>query len=464
MSDGLTRRSLLVYAGRGLGLAAGASLLAACGSSAAPAPQATLAPSSAAAAASPVTQASPVTTGGGGSKLTLTYLNASAGQEQALIALNQMYEQQTGVHIELTTQALDYPQKLLAAAQASQMPDLYYPGQTGSLDEHAPFVKAGWALNLKPEMDKGWKSNFQPELLAYTTYVEGNPQGVAPGIYSIPFDGNNWQILQNPAIWTKAGVDSSAPPKTWDEFITVAKNLKKATPQAFAMNLAQGYGTTAFLQTIATNFMSVDDLIAYDEGKKPWTDPIWKQVLAVYEQIRDANILAPGSVSWQMPDLEKGFFAQQTLASYFGFAISVPVGNRLAPDFKTYSAMVPPPTTAGKDVRVYGGIGKSVAINAKGSHVEEALKYLHWFMDTPQQVKYAQLLPTIPANPAAQDPKGLDPRTVPFASAMSKLLPPRAALRAPVEEAHNKGIQQIINKEASIDQVLSAMQQAQAGA
>ncbi len=396
--------------------------------------------------------------------MTLTYLNASSGQEQTLIKLNQLYEQQTGVHIELTTQALDYPQKLLAAAQANQMPDLYYPMQTGSLDDNAPLVKAGWPLNLQPEMDKGWKSSFQPELLAYTTYVDGNPQGVTPGIYSIPFDGNNWQILQNPDLWTKAGVDLSSPPKTWDEFINDAKALKKATPQAFAMNLAQGYGTTAFLQTFATNFMSVDDLIAYDEGKKPWTDAVWKQILGLYEQIRDANILAAGSVSWEMPELEKGFFSQQTLASYFGFAISVPVGNRLAPDFKTYKAILPPPITAGKDVRVYGGMGKSVAINAKGSHVDEALKYLHWFMDKDQQVKYAQLLPTIPANPAAQDPTLLDPRTVPFAAAMNKLLPPRAALRAPVEEAANKGAQQIINKEASVDQVLSAMQKAQSSA
>jgi ABC-type glycerol-3-phosphate transport system substrate-binding protein len=398
------------------------------------------------------------------SQVTLTYLNSSSGQEATLKALNADYEKETGVKIELTTQALDYPQKLLAAAQAGQMPDLYYPGQTGSLDEHAPYVKAGWPLNLQSELDKGWKEAFLPELLEYVTYKPDNPQGVEPGVYSVPFDGNDWQVLFNPEIWKKADVDPTAPIATWSDFLETAKKFKKATSQPFGMNLAQPYGTGASFQTFATSFVSVDDLTAACLGKTAWTDPVWKDVLGVFEAIRDADVLAPGAVSWEMPDCEKSFFAQETLASYFGFAISIPVGNRLAPDFKDFSAMVPPPPVAGKPVRLAGGIGKSVAINAKGDHVDEALRYVKWFTEKAQQIKYAQGLPTIPSNPAALDSSQLDPRVVPFANQIKNILPPQVAFRPPVEEALNKGIQQLMNKETTADKIQEAMQQAQAGA
>lgn len=397
------------------------------------------------------------------SDITLTYLNSSAGQEATLLALNEEYFEQTGVRIEVTTQALDYPQHLLAVVQAEQLTDLYYPGQTGSLDEHAPLVKAGWPLDLSSEMDAGWRESFLPELLEYVTYVSDNPQGVEPGIYSVPFDGTNWQILYNPAIWTEAGIDPSAPLESWSAFLEAAQQLTNVTPQAFGMNLAQPYGTAATFQTFATNFASVEELQSASLGETPWTDPVWAEVLGIYEGIRDAEILAPGAVTWEMPDCETAFFAQQTLASYFGFAISVPVGNRLDPEFTSYSAMVPPPVTAGTELRLAGGIGKSVAINSRSENVDAALEYVKWFTDVDQQIKYAAMLPTIPANPQALNSGELDPRVVPFADQISRILPPQVAFRPPVAEALNRGIQQLMNSETTADQILAAMQEAQEG-
>lgn len=395
--------------------------------------------------------------------VTLTYLNSSAGQEATLEALNAEYESETGVTIDLATVALDYPQRLLASAQADQMPDLYYPGQTGSLDEHAPYVTSGWPLNLQDELQGGWGDSFRPELLEYVTYGPDNPQDVEPGIYSIPFDGNNWQILYNPQLWEEADIDPNASVETWSDFLALAQQLKNVTAQPFGMNLAQPYGTTASFMTFATNFVSVDELLAAATGQSPWTDPAFGDVLALYEEIRDADILAPGSVTWEMPDCEQAFFSQQTLASYFGFAISVPVGNRLAPDFQDYSAMVPPPVSAGTELRLAGGIGKSVAINAQSPRAEEALEYLKWFTERDQQLTYARGLPTIPANNTIELSE-LDPRVVPFAEEMDRILPPQAALRPPVEEALNRGIQQLMNNEATVVNIQEAMQDAQANA
>jgi ABC-type glycerol-3-phosphate transport system substrate-binding protein len=396
-----------------------------------------------------------------GSSKSLTYLNASTGQEKTLLALNSAYKASTGVDIQVTTLALNYPQGLLSRAQAKAMPDLYYPGQTGLRSEHAPFVQAGWPLDLTSEMDAGWRSSFRPELLAYTTYPANNSFGVKPGIYSIPFDGNNWQFYANPELWHKAGQDPSAPPKDFDALLTTLKALKSATPQAFGMAFAQSYATNAFVQTYGSAFMTVDEMVATAQGHAPWNSPGWKSVLDLYVRLRDANVLAPGAVSAQTPDLEKGFFSQKQLACFFGFAIDLPVGEKQAPGWKDFTVFLPPPATAGAKMRIAGGMGKSVAVNSKGKNVDEAVKYLKWFMQPEQQLQYAIALPTIPANPNV-DVSKLDSRVKPFNDAMSLILPPEVDFAPPAADALNRGIQDIINGKSDPGTVLAAVDVAQA--
>jgi hypothetical protein len=73
------------------------------------------------------------------------------------------------------------------------------------------------------------------------------------------------------------------------------------------------------------------------------------------------------------------------------------------------------------------------------------------------------MLPTIPANPEALNSGSLDPRVVPFAEQIDKILPPEVGFRPPVAEALNRGIQQLMNSETTRDQILTAMQEAQEG-
>ena len=49
--------------------------------------------------------------------------------------------------------------------------------QIGAADM-APYFKAGWAMNLKPELDKDWGKNFTPGLVSFNEFLDGNPTGV----------------------------------------------------------------------------------------------------------------------------------------------------------------------------------------------------------------------------------------------------------------------------------------------
>ena len=176
----LSRRRLL---GQALGLAALpalATLAAACGQATPAAPAKPDAP-----AAKPAADAKPAAPGaaaaapsapakaGGGE---LVYLNQSRGQLKAMEALALRYTEQTGTKVTIDSPGpTDYPQKLQAAANAGNMPDAFYA--IGAADM-APYYKAGWAPNLKPELDKGWNKNWAPGLLDFVEFLPDNLPGI----------------------------------------------------------------------------------------------------------------------------------------------------------------------------------------------------------------------------------------------------------------------------------------------
>lgn len=186
---------------------AAAQIVAACGQQASPAapaaPAKTDSASSKPADTKPAGDAKPTTAApaapakAGGAEL--VYLNQSRGQAKAMETLAERYTQQSGVKVTIDSPGpTDYPKKLQASSQAGNMPDAFY--QIAASDM-APYYKAGWALNLKPELDKGWNKNFTPGILDFNEYKEGNPLGVPPGIYAAPWELNTYGILYNSALF-----------------------------------------------------------------------------------------------------------------------------------------------------------------------------------------------------------------------------------------------------------------------
>ena len=140
--------------------------------------------------------------------------------------LAQQYKQETGIEVtvELFAPSDAYSQKIIAAAQANVLPDIY-----GILDKKsvvADFIKAGLVADLTADMnaDSGsWKNSLFDKALADKRFDAGNINGVAPGIYGVPIDVTNEQILYNKKLLSKAGIKT--PPASFDEFIKDAQAL-----------------------------------------------------------------------------------------------------------------------------------------------------------------------------------------------------------------------------------------------
>src|SRR5580698_8371607 len=138
--------------------------------------------------------------------------------------LAQEYQKETGIEvtIQLFAPSDSYSQKIIAAAQANVLPDIY-----GILDKKsivADFIKAGLVANLTDAMEANggeWKNSLFDKALADKRFDTGNIYGVTPGIYGVPIDVTNEQMLYNKKLLSKAGIKS--PPQTFDEFIKDAQ-------------------------------------------------------------------------------------------------------------------------------------------------------------------------------------------------------------------------------------------------
>ena len=101
------------------------------------------------------------------------------------------------------------------------------------------------------------------------------------------------------------------------------------------------------------------------------------------------------------------------------------------------------------------------AYDAKGKQVDESLKYVKWLTEKEQEQTFMEIVPLIPANPAAMDPAKIAPQLKLFADITPNIQKIPAQISKPVDEAIRKGVQSILLKEKNIDQVLADMDKAQ---
>ena len=456
----LSRRSLL---GRVLGVAALpslASLVAACSSSTPAAPAAKTdsgaakpADSAAAKPADAAKPAAPAKTGG----TELTYLNQSRGQFKAMEALAERYTQQTGVKVTIDSPGpTDYPQKLQAAVNAGNLADTYYA--LGAADM-APYFKAGWALNLKPELDKGWNKNWAPGMFEFIEYLPDNPAGIPPGIYQAPWEVVTYATLYNPALFEKAGLDPKPNPATTVELLDTFKKFKAANIGPFV--IASTY-IPLVAESLASNWLKDDEIAAARAGKASYKADPWKNALQYFVDLRDADVIFNKTLNQTAPDNEKSFFNVQEVAVFWTGVFSIPVQVTTAPDFTAYSAFPLPKMPNGTMApRTTGSLGKNGVVNAKGKNVDESLKYVKWLTEKEQEQTFMEMVPLVPTNPAALDPAKISPQLSTFAGLIDKVYKVQTPMKGPLVEAFIKGVQSMLLKEKSVDQVLDDLEKAQ---
>ncbi|MBU0759196.1 MAG: extracellular solute-binding protein [Candidatus Omnitrophica bacterium] len=381
-------------------------------------------------------------------------------RDEALQELARKYETQTGVKVtfELYAPSDAYTQKIRAAAQTNTLPDIF--GILGEKRDFASFIKAGHIYNLTDDMIRdnyAWENKLFAKALAVNEFKEGNNFNVEPGIYGVPMDVTNIQMLYNKDLLRSAGLDPDNPPRTWDEFLAANRLLKEKGIQGLVSGWGEIWMIDCFASNYAFNIMGEDKVLDTIRGNVPYTDPDWIRVFDLFRQMRDEGVLASGVVTMVNKTAEQ-LFANNRAAFAFNGSWCVNVYHGMDPDLD-YGAMLPPRVSDNHPMVIWGGAGSSFMVNKSSANVEKAVAFLKWLTDDDQQAFLARKTNNLPSNKNSL--KDIPAILAQFANDMDNTTHPNVwgvAEFPIVIETFNKGIQSIIIKEKTPESLAEEVQ------
>ncbi len=377
---------------------------------------------------------------------TVTVWHWMSDREETFEILAQRYQQETGITVkfELFAPSEAYAQRVKASAQTNTLPDIF--GILGEKRDFASFIKSGYVADLTEEMNiegSAWKNRFFEKALAVNEFTEGNPHGVQPGMYGVPLDVTTIQMVYNKKLYTQAGLDPDAPPKTWEQFIAHCQKLKDAGIPRFVSGFGEIWMIDALASNLAMNLMGEDKVFKTYKGEVPYTDPDWVRVLSLFKQMADEKILVEGGVTMVNKTAEQTF-ANERAAYAFNGSWCVNVFKGMNPNLQ-YAAMLPPAVNVSHPVKIWGGAGSSFMVNKQSERRAGAVQFLKWMTDNAQQVTLAKETENLPSTKSSLD--DILPILKEFADDMDNATHPNLypVHESPqVTEAFDKGIQSIL--------------------
>lgn len=393
-------------------------------------------------------------------KKTLTIWHWMTDRGPAFQELARRYEEKNGVKVnfELYAPSDAYAQKVRAAAQGMNLPDIF--SVLGEKYDFSAFIKAGHISDLNAYMKENnqeWKKRFYAKALAVNEFTEGNAYNVQPGIYGVPIDIMTIMMLYNKDLFRELGLNPNRPPLTWEDFINIGKKLKEAKKQG----LVSGWGEIWMIDCLANNFafnlMGKDKVLATIKGDIPYTDADWVKVFALFKEMQDAGLLYNGLVSMVNKTAEQ-LFANGRAVFAFNGSWCVNVYKGMNPELN-YAAMFVPRVSEQHPLSVWGGAGSSFMVNERSKNKEEAVKFLKWLTEKEQQVFLSEQTNNLPSNKEAVGK--ISPVLAQFAGAIEFSTHPRvwsASEFSLVIEAFDKGIQSVIIGEKTPEQLAQEVQ------
>ncbi|MEU4514456.1 sugar ABC transporter substrate-binding protein [Nonomuraea wenchangensis] len=258
------------------------------------------------------------------------------------------------------------------------------------------FAADGYLLDLKDKLPAELKGDIPQPAWDTVTFDDGKG---GQGVYGVPFLQESQVIIANKKLLDAAEVrvPTADNPWTWDEFSEAAKKMTKdgsfgvawamKSPVNKTLNLALNFG--------GTFFQTADGKTTVKVG------PEEREVLQrIHDQLHkdksaDPDALGQGTAD-PLPAFYKGKFALLPAGVYLRQQVA-----EQAPDgFEWVTLPAPKGTTAEQ-----GAVSQTLSIAQDSKHPEEAMKFIAYFLNGPNQAKLAKgdwLLPT--SQTAASDP------------------------------------------------------------
>jgi ABC-type glycerol-3-phosphate transport system substrate-binding protein len=260
------------------------------------------------------------------------------------------------------------------------------------------FASRGYLLDLTGKLPAELQSDIPKT--AWDTVTFGDGQG-GQGVYGVPFLLESQVVIANRKLLDEAEVRVPTPeePWTWDEFAEIAKKLTKPgdrygvawpmkSPVNKVLNLALNFGGT-FFQTDAAGKSTVK--VGAEE----------REVLQrIHDQLYKDKSADPSALGMGTADPLPGFYAGKYALLPAGVYLRQQVVEQ-APDGFEWVTIPPLKGTTAEQ----GASAQTLSVAADSKQPDEAVKFISFFLNGPNQAKLARgdwLLPA--STSAAADP------------------------------------------------------------
>ncbi len=250
------------------------------------------------------------------------------------------------------------------------------------------------------DADKAWMNGFYPALMA-NGQIEGKTWG-------IPFQRSTIVAYYNKDMFKAAGLDPEAPPKTWDELISMGKALTKDGTSGL-MIPSTGYPYWMF-QALA--IQNGKELMSGDGKTTYFDDPEVVKALEFWKSLSvEHGIMPKGTVEWGT--LRQAFLEGKTAMMWHSTGNLTAVKNDAKFDFgvATLPANVRPGSPTG------GGnfyLFKKTTAEEKAA----AMKLIQFMTSSEQAAEWSIATGYMGVSPAAYETEALKNYTAGFAPAL----------------------------------------------
>ena len=312
--------------------------------------------------------------------------------------LAEMYQKETGkkVVFELDAPSDLFTTKVRAAAQTNTLPDIF--GVLGGSQDLANFINSKLVHRMTSYLEANngeWQKSFYSKALGMCAFSAKNQWNAPEGIYGIPIDVTNIQMIYNKEIFKAAGIEKV--PVTWDEFLAAGEAVITKTDKQF---LVIGFGETWLINTMLRNFaynlMGEQKVIESIEGKFPYSSPEWIEIYSKFKEMADKKLFASGIVTMINKSAERVFATERAAVTYNG-SWSVNVFKGMNPNLK-YSTMFFPKISDNFPVVIQGGAGSSFVVSENSTKKADAVAFLKWLTEKNNQMFLSKETNNLPSN------------------------------------------------------------------
>ncbi|TDD17133.1 ABC transporter substrate-binding protein [Nonomuraea diastatica] len=260
----------------------------------------------------------------------------------------------------------------------------------------AGFATDGYLLDLSGKLPAELKNDIPQAAWDTVTFDGGKGE---QGVYGVPFLQESQVVIANKKLLeaAKVRIPTADAPWTWDEFSAAAKKMTKGdtygvawpmkSPVNKTLNLALNFGGTFFQTAGGKTTVKVGP--EEREVLQRIHDQLYKDKSA------DPAALGQGTAD-PLPAFYKGKFALLPAGVYLRQQVA-----EQAPDGFAWVTLPGPKGTTTQQ----GAVSQTLSIAQESEHPDEAMKFISFFLNGPNQAKLAKgdwLLPT--SQKAAADP------------------------------------------------------------